>query len=284
VTRSDLSDGERLATLDWAGSAERGWAGADRVDDGQLATSVDQPDEVITRLDVRRRTGVRGTRREKAQEGDHGDQGAHGRNVRRAVARVDGRPAGPVDSARTSRVDHHVCSDMSARIGAAIAAVLLVVTVAGCADSNRTQATAKSSAHAKWVDRRWQLTEIDRAGHVVMVPSSMKATLQLTRDGRFLADDTVNALSGAFRITATGFRVMSSMTTLVGYAGSDPTKLSVIAAIDEVASGSADVTAGTVGATLTVAVSTYRLTFRDTGPAVVYPSAPPTATSTVAHS
>jgi hypothetical protein len=116
-------------------------------------------------------------------------------------------------------------------------------------------------------------------GRKVDVPDSIDATFQLTSDGRFLASDTVNALSGTYTATRTGLRVTSTATTLVGYAGTDPTRLAVIASMDTVLGHETAVAATTTGTTLTLNLANYQLTFRDVGPAVSYP--PPSATPTI---
>lgn len=112
-----------------------------------------------------------------------------------------------------------------------------------------------------------------------MVPASITATIQLTSDGHFLADDSVNAVSGSYVRTTRGYRVISSGSTAVGYAGNDTSRLTVIAAIDAVTYGKTDVAAayGT-GTTLRLAVPGYALTFADDGPAATFP--PPSSTAT----
>jgi hypothetical protein len=126
----------------------------------------------------------------------------------------------------------------------------------------------------------WRLVQIRHAGQTLVVPGSLTATLQLTLDHQLLASDTVNALSGTYARTRTGFAVMSAGSTLVGYAGTDPTRLTVIAAMAAVAGQESDVTAQLPGTALVLTVPNYELTFRDQGPAVVYPAASPTPTAT----
>jgi hypothetical protein len=107
----------------------------------------------------------------------------------------------------------------------------------------------------------------------------LTATLQLTLDHQLLASDTVNALSGTYASTRTGFAVMSAGSTAVAYAGTDPTRLVVIAAMGAVAGQKSDVIAQLAGTALVLTAPNYELTFRDQGPAVVYPSASPTPTA-----
>ena len=111
------------------------------------------------------------------------------------------------------------------------------------------------------------------------VPDSIVATLQLTSDGRFLASDTVNGMSGTYSTTRAGFTTTSTVTTLIGYTGTDPTRLAVIASIDAVLGHNSAVAATTTGTTLTLNRANHRLIFRDVGPAVSHP--PPSATPTI---
>jgi hypothetical protein len=160
-------------------------------------------------------------------------------------------------------------------------AALLVATASGCRDAKQyqSQPLPKSSVAVAGGGHKWRLTQVKITGRTVDVPDSIDATLQLTSDGQFLASDSVNALSGTYTGTPTGFRVTSTGTTLVGYAGTDPTTEAVIAAIDVVARDQTVVAAKTTGTTLTLNVSNYELIFREGGPAVSYP--PPSATATV---
>jgi hypothetical protein len=160
--------------------------------------------------------------------------------------------------------------------------LLLVASATACSDVNprRPAASTVSSAPAAGVGRLWRLVEIRHAGETVVVPGSLTATLQLTLDHQLLASDTVNALSGTYASTRSGFAVMSAGSTAVGYAGTDPTRLTVIAAMAAVAGQKSDVTAKLPGTALVLTVPDYELTFRDQGPAVIYPPASPTPTPT----
>jgi hypothetical protein len=162
------------------------------------------------------------------------------------------------------------------------AAALLVSTASACGSGkpNQRERSASSSAVAAGVGHKWRLTRVTATGGKVDVPDSINATFQLTSDGRFLASDGVNALSGTYTATRTGFTVTSTATTAVGYGGTDPTKLAVITAIDVVLGHEAvGVAAKTTGTTLTLNAANYQLTFHEEGPAVSHP--PPTATSTI---
>ena len=164
-----------------------------------------------------------------------------------------------------------------------VAAVLVAASSAcGSATQSQPERSASSSAVAAAVGHKWRLTRVTVAGRQVDVPDSINATLQLTSDGRFGGSDTVNGMSGTYTATRTGFTTTSTVTTLIGYAGTDPTRLAVIASMGAVLGHESAVAARTIGRTLTLNRASYRLTFRDAGPAVSYP--PPSATSTVTPS
>lgn len=165
-------------------------------------------------------------------------------------------------------------------------AVLLVAASSACgsAKSSQRDRSASSSAAAAGVGHTWQLTRVTVTGRKVEVPDSIDATLQLSSDGRFLASDTVNALSGTYTATRTGFTVTSTATTLVGYTGTDPARLAVIASIDAVLGHNSAIAATTTRTTLTLNLANYQLTFRDMGPAASHPPPSATPTTTPTHS
>jgi hypothetical protein len=163
-------------------------------------------------------------------------------------------------------------------------AAVLVAAVSACG-TQRAQRTgsASSSAIAAAVGHKWQLTQVTTNGRRVGVPGSLGATFQLTSDGRFLASDSVNALSGTYVATPTGFRVTKAATTLVGYSGTDPTRLAVIAGMNGVLMHEGAVAANATGRTLTLNAANYELSFRNAGSAVSFPPASATATITTTH-
>jgi hypothetical protein len=172
-------------------------------------------------------------------------------------------------------------------------AALLVATSSACGSATQSQPepSASSSAVAAAVGHKWRLTRVTVAGRQVDVPDSIDATFQLTSDGRFGAFDTVNAMSGTYTATRTGFTTTSTGTTAVGYTGTDPTRLAVIASMGAVLGHNSAVAATTTGATLTLNLANYRrrgptssLTFRDAGPAASQPPPSATPTTTPTHS
>lgn len=150
-----------------------------------------------------------------------------------------------------------------------VAALLVAVASAcGSAPQARHEGSASSSAIAAVVGHKWRLTQVSAADRSVEVPESVDATFQLTSDGRFLASDSVNALSGDYTANRTGFTVTNAATTLVGYGGTDPTRLAVIAAMNGVLLRAGAVAAKTAGTALTLNAANYQLNFCNAGPAV----------------
>jgi len=107
------------------------------------------------------------------------------------------------------------------------AAALLVATASACgsAKQNPHERSTSSPAVAAGVGHKWALTRVTATGGKVDVPDSINATFQLTSDGRFLGSDSVNALSGTYTATPTGFSVTSIATTLLPDADTDPRRL-----------------------------------------------------------
>lgn len=181
--------------------------------------------------------------------------------------------------------------DMRRHVPAGMRAVLVVLVAAavaltaGCADSGGRSGThsgggngSSATASTPGLGRLWQVTQIRHAGQTFTPAPTVRATLQLTADGTYLADDSVNAISGTYRGSTSGFRTTRAASTLVGYAGSDPARLAVIAAMAALTSGSS-ASAQAKDGILTITVSGYELTFRDIGPAVTHPPASPTPTA-----
>ena len=167
--------------------------------------------------------------------------------------------------------------------GAILAVAGLLIAGASACRSAPQEESAPSptaSAIAAVIGHQWRLTQVTASGRKLDVPDSLVATFQLTPDGLFLASDSVNALSGAYTATRTGFAVTHTATTLVGYAGTDPTRLAVIAAMNAVLLREGSVRAETSGSTLTLIAPNYQLSFREAGPAVTHPPPSPTSTNT----
>jgi hypothetical protein len=148
---------------------------------------------------------------------------------------------------------------MTRQAGSKVIAIVLAIAVsAGCADrSARPSGIVSVSPAAGVIGPKWLLTQVTTANGTVDVPAAFGAGFQFTPDGKFLASDGVNSMSGSFRTAPGGFDLGPGATTLVGYAGTDPTVLLVVAAIAEVASH--HVTIGVAQETLSMSVPGYRL-------------------------
>jgi DNA-directed RNA polymerase specialized sigma24 family protein len=115
---------------------------------------------------------------------------------------------------------------------AAIATVAVVLAVVLPAHSGDRQSAGSAGALGGVVGHRWRVTGLHDAHGTLAVPTSLRAEVGFTRDGYVLGDDTVNALQGRYRETTDGYTLRDGGTTLAAYAGKDPDRLRVIAAVD----------------------------------------------------
>lgn len=163
----------------------------------------------------------------------------------------------------------------------AILSVTVAAVLSSCSDGGRSvqsgTSISESQAARQLVGSRWVLIEITTGHRSLSVPASLQATWQFTADRQFLASDTVNAISGRYRLSPTGFATINAGTTLVGYAGFDPVRLAVIAAFQAMTSGPVDVALTSSPPNAAMRVPGYVLKFRRSGPAVTFPPASPTS-------
>jgi hypothetical protein len=165
------------------------------------------------------------------------------------------------------------------------AAGLLLGAVTSCASNPaRNGGSGSAASGPPIVGYKWLLTSVRTARGQTTVPPSLAATIQFSPAGTFVASDTVNTVSGSYSSTSTGFTVNSAGTTLVGYAGTDPERLDVIAAVGAITGGEGannDVTVTADSPTsVRMAVSGYTLTFRRAGHAQSFGPASPTPSAT----
>jgi hypothetical protein len=117
-----------------------------------------------------------------------------------------------------------------------------------------------------FVGNRWVLVAVDHAGKHIVVPATPAATIEFSAAGTVVANDSVNMLSGRYESTPSGFVTHDVASTLVGYAGSDEQRLTIIAAVDAMflttAGSPVAATARVTGNNLVVDVDGYELTFR----------------------
>lgn len=109
------------------------------------------------------------------------------------------------------------------------------------------------------------------------------AWLHLSRNGAFGSEDTVNFTSGRYDVTGQQLVVGSTAETLAGYAGHDAWRVTVIDAIDAIASGAAPVLFGGTTSQLVLSTDGYTLTFENHGMVAddSNPTAAPSPTTTV---
>lgn len=198
-----------------------------------------------------------------------------------------GRPLGLHQRViRRRRVIAGVAAAVS--VAAAIGVAAVIPLVGG---SNPGPGGAAPPAYAvteDYVGSSWLLIGVSDGATSTAIPADIGARMDLLSDGRLLADDGVNALSGSFTQSADGFEVRDVATSLVAYVGNDPQLLAAIAAIDTLAYGNRDAVTppdpvqDTVisadGNRLVVQAGTLRLTFERIGPATT--PAPPSPTET----
>ena len=174
---------------------------------------------------------------------------------------------------------------------AALSATCVVAIAGGVAVASRTMrrertphgtvtaSTAKPDTPPArtYVGSRWELSSVLHNGTRLAVPATIKAAIEFTGSGKIRMNDSVNGLSGRYTRTATGFVTSRMGITFAVYSGADPTRRTVIAAIDAIAFG--PMTSGTSPATmatqadvvagrLVLDVAGYQLTFTRAGDAV----------------
>jgi hypothetical protein len=125
---------------------------------------------------------------------------------------------------------------------------------------------------AGYLGSRWRLTSATDARGTTEIPESIDAWLELAPDGKFVASDACNAISGTFNTTSIGFDITDPWSTLVGCPRNDPVMGGAITAIGAMTSAPAGQTVHTTvlsvdGEQLTVQAGGMRLTFDRTGPA-----------------
>jgi hypothetical protein len=78
------------------------------------------------------------------------------------------------------------------------------------------------------------LVSITSGARTISLGQATQPLLDFGRDGSILLDDTVNALSGRYAVDGDGITISQAGITAVGYAGTDPDKITTIAAIDSI--------------------------------------------------
>ena len=121
---------------------------------------------------------------------------------------------------------------MTRYVSISLLAAGLLVSSAGCASRDPDPTSGRSNPFAGVVGDRWRVTEVrDRLG-ALAVRSSIDAQLGFTRDHYVVADDTVNPLSGRYRLTHNGYEVRDAATGTIGGTGGDPDRERIVNDID----------------------------------------------------
>jgi hypothetical protein len=189
------------------------------------------------------------------------------------------------------RATHRWLPPLLAAAAVLVVAVAIALSVRGGSGSDpRAPAAGGAPAYAGY---EWRVTSLQDRNGVLTVPPDIDATVAFTRDGSLYGSDTVNNLSATYVPGDTAYRVDNPSTTLAGYAGSDPTRVRVIAAVNALFfSGSAGAPGGPVQVTIAASVQGDTLTLRTTGteiitvvlereePPLATPTAQPSQTST----
>jgi hypothetical protein len=114
---------------------------------------------------------------------------------------------------------------------AAVAALVAALTWSDDAGSGGA-AHPGQGGFADVLGYRWQVTGlVDDAG-ALSVPDAHGAMIGYTHHGYVLGDDSVNSIGAHYTATNDGYTVSDAATTLVGYAGGDPVRKRVIAAVN----------------------------------------------------
>ncbi|MDQ6850554.1 MAG: hypothetical protein M3070_11450 [Actinomycetota bacterium] len=165
-------------------------------------------------------------------------------------------------------------------------AMVVIAAVTSCASKPVAAPNAGSGSDAvRIIGYRWLLTGVSTTRGHMTVPRSFAAAIQFTADGKYLASDSLNAISGAYTSTKSGFLVHDSASTTVGYVGKNPQRLAAIAGIDAITGeldgqSSVTVTEANAPSTVLMAVPGYTLSLRRAGLAATFTSPSPTSTST----
>ena len=184
---------------------------------------------------------------------------------------------------------------MKRRVVALAVAALSCAGVPACSESSRggNDASAALPPAPAFVGFGWRLVRVEHAGKAYRMPTCfaidadsrcVRATVDFLPGGEIVMDDTVNALSGHYRVTAHGFKTGIIGTTLVGGGWPDARRRAGLDAIDAlattpnsngVADNGATVRAGRAGSRLVLEANGFRLFLAKRGPATLAPGAEP---------
>ena len=167
---------------------------------------------------------------------------------------------------------------MFVRTRAQRAVVVVTVTVlatlfSSCA-SSRDRANPASPT---WVGWTWRIVEVQHGTARTSIPAALNGSVAFAPDRTLRADDAVNAYFGSYALDGEGYRPHDVGTTLVGYAGHDPARLDLIAAVRAL-TGSEVVIVGAAADTLQLSAGGYTVRCAKLG--IAHDEAPPSPTAT----
>lgn len=126
------------------------------------------------------------------------------------------------------------------------------------------------AATAGFAGYKWTVVTIGHDGKTTPVPARYPVYLQFTPDGHFGANDPVNFHSGRYTVSPGGFTTSELVSTLAGYAGSDPVVLLAEGAISAFDPGKRALTR-IDGDTLSITINGYTLIAQRDGPQANWP-------------
>jgi heat shock protein HslJ len=158
---------------------------------------------------------------------------------------------------------------------AGAAAGLVVAALAACGSQalpgGPGSSATQTPAAAGFAGYKWTVVEIAHGGKPSTVPAGEAVLLQFAPNGDFGANEPVNYHFGTYAVTPGGFTTGEMGTTLVGYAGKDPSVLLAVDAISAFGKGN-QARASVSGDTLTVTIGGYTLTAHRAGKQANFPS------------
>jgi hypothetical protein len=147
------------------------------------------------------------------------------------------------------------------------------ICLSACAN-HHTSTTSPSVQHAPTVTASstpalshtsWILTSVRTSGKAVTIPAAWNARLDFMVGGRIAMSDVVNTFSGTYSARPSGWNQSILSGTLVGWVGTDKTRVLVLSVVRKVSSDRSP-EASIVGHQLHVTVPGYELTYEKTTP------------------
>ena len=113
-----------------------------------------------------------------------------------------------------------------------------------------------------YVGSTWRFTDVVTPHGSVVLRADSPAGISFGADGSLRASDNVNAYSGRYETSETGYRVTDIAMTLRAYLGDDPQILATKRAVQEMTNARAEIRADLHGDSLVIAAGGYQLRCR----------------------